>query len=35
MKFHLIIREDCLIDESTSLNAHKMLENYEKIIISF
>ena len=29
-KFHFIIKENYILDKSKSLNAHKMLLNYEK-----
>ena len=34
-KFHFIIKENYILDKSKSLNAHKMLINYEKSRISF
>ena len=34
-KFHFIIKENYILDKSKSLNAHKMLLNYEKSRISF
>ena len=33
-KFHFIIKENYILDKSKSLNAHKMLLNYEKSRIS-
>ena len=34
-KFHFIIKQNYIVDKSKSLNAHKMLLNYEKSRISF
>ena len=34
-KFHFIIKKNYILDKSKSLNAHKMLLNYEKSRISF
>ena len=34
-KFHFVIKENYILDKSKSLNAHKMLLNYEKSRISF
>ena len=34
-KFYLIIKEDYILDESMSLNSHKLLFIYEESSISF